>query len=190
VESKRNVQAHYDLGNDMFSLFLDPSMTYSCAVFPSLPSHQLTHADMDLLEQAQICKCDRIIDLMAMGEGDGAGMEVLEVGCGWGSLGRRIKERYPRVKWTGLTLSKEQFQWVQQKLGPDGSGSMAEVGSGGCWEAKRVVSLGVEFLKMPENLKKIALISINSPTSPGEALRLPPGARLAQLRPHCRRGDD
>ncbi|EFO14961.1 hypothetical protein LOAG_13555, partial [Loa loa] len=51
--SARNIHKHYDLGNDMFSLFLDPSMTYSCAIFQAIPSHTIINSDNKLLEEAQ-----------------------------------------------------------------------------------------------------------------------------------------
>lgn len=97
----KQVQAHYDLSNDFFRLFLDPSMTYSCAYFE--------REDMSLAE-AQLAKIDLSLgkcDLPAAGS-DGPRATLLDIGCGWGALARRAVQRY-HVNVIGLTLSKEQY---------------------------------------------------------------------------------
>ncbi|GFG73160.1 cyclopropane mycolic acid synthase family methyltransferase [Mycobacterium botniense] len=95
-----DVQAHYDLSDEFFRLFLDPTMTYSCAYFE--------REDMTL-EQAQIAKID-----LALGKlGLKPGMTLLDVGCGWGSTMRRAVEKYD-VNVIGLTLSKNQAAHVQK----------------------------------------------------------------------------
>ncbi|MBS4728754.1 class I SAM-dependent methyltransferase [Mycobacterium sp. SM1] len=97
-----DVQAHYDLSDDFFRLFLDPTLTYSCAYFE--------RADMSL-EEAQIAKID-----LALGKlGLQPGMTLLDVGCGWGATMRRAIERYD-VNVVGLTLSKNQAAHVQKML--------------------------------------------------------------------------
>ncbi len=102
------VQAHYDLSNEFFSLFLDPSMTYSCAWFQ--------HADMSL-EQAQMAKID-----LALGKCDlWPGMRLLDVGCGWGSTARRAAQRFA-VGVVGLTLSHNQYDYATSHLRPSRSG--------------------------------------------------------------------
>jgi len=89
-----NVQAHYDLSDEFFRLFLDPTQTYSCAYFES---------DDMTLEQAQIAKID-----LALGKlGLQPGMTLLDVGCGWGSTLQRAVQKYD-VNVVGLTLSKNQ----------------------------------------------------------------------------------
>ncbi|BBX74888.1 cyclopropane mycolic acid synthase MmaA2 [Mycobacterium shinjukuense] len=94
-----DVQAHYDLSDDFFRLFLDPSQTYSCAYFE--------REDMTL-EEAQIAKID-----LALGKlGLQPGMTLLDVGCGWGATMRRAIEKYD-VNVIGLTLSKNQAAHVQ-----------------------------------------------------------------------------
>lgn len=97
-----DVQAHYDLSDDFFRLFLDPTQTYSCAYFE--------RDDMSL-EEAQIAKID-----LALGKlGLQPGMTLLDVGCGWGATMRRAIERYD-VNVVGLTLSKNQAGHVQKVL--------------------------------------------------------------------------
>ncbi|CAN5520292.1 cyclopropane-fatty-acyl-phospholipid synthase [soil metagenome] len=89
-----DVQAHYDLSDDFFRLFLDPTQTYSCAYF---------ERDDMTLEEAQLAKVD-----LALGKlGLQPGMTLLDVGCGWGSTMMRAIEKYD-VNVIGLTLSKNQ----------------------------------------------------------------------------------
>lgn len=95
------VQAHYDLSDDFFRLFLDPTMTYSCAYFDR-------QRDIPL-EQAQIAKMDLSLGKLGLR----AGMTLLDVGCGWGSTMRRAIEKYD-VNVIGLTLSEHQAAHVQQ----------------------------------------------------------------------------
>jgi cyclopropane-fatty-acyl-phospholipid synthase len=95
-----DVQAHYDLSDDFFRLFLDPSQTYSCAYF---------ERDDMTLEEAQQAKVD-----LALGKlGLQPAMTLLDVGCGWGSTMRRANEKYD-VNVVGLTLSKNQAAHVQK----------------------------------------------------------------------------
>jgi cyclopropane-fatty-acyl-phospholipid synthase len=97
-----DVQAHYDLSDDFFRLFLDPTQTYSCAYFE--------REDMTL-EEAQIAKID-----LALGKLDlQPGMTLLDVGCGWGSTMRRAIEKYD-VNVVGLTLSRNQAAHVQRSF--------------------------------------------------------------------------
>ncbi|MFJ3564090.1 class I SAM-dependent methyltransferase [Streptomyces diastaticus] len=97
VEAARdNVQRHYDLSNDLFALFLDETLTYSGAVFRSLP------AAFDALPAAQHRKIDRLLDLARVG----SGTRLLEIGTGWGELALRAAARGARV--TTVTLSAEQ----------------------------------------------------------------------------------
>ena len=92
--ARRNVERHYDLSNDFFRLFLDPTLTYSSAFF--VPG--------DTLEQAQRRKIDRLLDVT----GTGPGTRLLEIGTGWGELALRAAARGARV--TTLTISSAQFE--------------------------------------------------------------------------------
>jgi cyclopropane-fatty-acyl-phospholipid synthase len=97
-----DVQAHYDISNDFFGLFQDPTRTYSCAYY---------ERDDMTLEEAQIAKID-----LALGKlGLEPGMTLLDVGCGWGSVMKRAVERHD-VNVVGLTLSKNQYSLGQQVL--------------------------------------------------------------------------
>jgi cyclopropane-fatty-acyl-phospholipid synthase len=97
-----DVQAHYDLSDDFFGLFHDPSRTYSCAFFE--------REDMTL-EEAQIAKVDMNLDKLNLEPG----MTLLDIGCGWGSAMKRAIETYD-VNVIGLTLSKNQCAYSQQLL--------------------------------------------------------------------------
>lgn len=93
-----DVQSHYDLSDDFFALFLDPTRTYSCAYF---------EREGMSLEEAQLAKID-----LALGKCDlRPGMTLLDVGCGWGSTMMRAMERYD-VDVIGLTLSRNQYEHV------------------------------------------------------------------------------
>jgi cyclopropane-fatty-acyl-phospholipid synthase len=96
--SRRNIQAHYDLGNDFYRLWLDPSMTYSSA---------LREESSDSLEQAQLRKYERILDELQLNPG----ANLLEIGCGWGGFALRARRRGLHLKC--LTLSTEQLSYAQ-----------------------------------------------------------------------------
>jgi cyclopropane-fatty-acyl-phospholipid synthase len=96
----RNVAAHYDLGNDFYAAWLDPSMTYSSARF----------APGDDLEAAQRRKVAALLDRLELKPGD----RLLEIGCGWGTLAIEAARRGAKV--VGLTLSAEQKSWADAKI--------------------------------------------------------------------------
>ena len=110
--SKENIQAHYDLSNDFYQTFLDPSMTYSSALFQSLE---------ESLEQAQFNKIDRMLDLADVGEGD----SILEIGSGWGALALRAAQRGCHVK--TITLSEEQFAYAKDLFEHEGVSDRVEI---------------------------------------------------------------
>lgn len=111
--AKRNIHAHYDLGNVFYQLWLDESMTYSSAIFDDAHSGEaFTDAarDWPRLEQAQQRKYERMLDRT----GCAGGAKVLEIGCGWGGFAQAAAQRGVAVK--GLTLSSEQLAFAQQRL--------------------------------------------------------------------------
>jgi len=100
--SKRNIMAHYDLGNDFYQLWLDPGMSYSSALYRAV--------DGDDLESAQRAKYRRILRRLKADAGD----RVLEIGCGWGGFAEMAVEQGLQV--TGLTLSPAQLAWAQKRV--------------------------------------------------------------------------
>ena len=127
------VQSHYDRSNEFFKLWLDPSMTYSCAYFEERP-------DMTL-EEAQYAKRELALGKLNLEPG----MMLLDVGCGWGSTMRHAIEKYD-VNVIGLTLSENQLAHDKQKFAEMDSPRRKEVRLQG-WEqfdepVDRIVSLG------------------------------------------------
>ncbi|MGE8495870.1 MAG: class I SAM-dependent methyltransferase [Pseudomonas sp.] len=100
--SRRNISAHYDLGNELFEQFLDPTMMYSAAMF--------TGPD-DTLEQGQLNKLERICQKLALTPDD----HLLEIGTGWGSMAIYAATHYG-CRVTTTTLSKEQYAYTQQRI--------------------------------------------------------------------------
>ncbi|MGV0906017.1 cyclopropane mycolic acid synthase family methyltransferase [Mycobacterium novum] len=127
-----HVQSHYDRSNEFFRLWLDPTMTYSCAYF---------ERDDMTLEQAQLAKVD-----LALGKlGLQPGMTLLDIGSGWGSTMRRAIEKYD-VNVIGLTLSENQVAHCERKFAEMDSPRSRQVRLQG-WEqfdepVDRIVSLG------------------------------------------------
>jgi len=91
-----NIHKHYDLGNAFFSLWLDKTMSYSCAYFEN---------EEDTLYQAQLQKIDHSLKKLNLKENE----KLLDIGCGWGWLAIRAAQQY-KVHATGITLSKEQYE--------------------------------------------------------------------------------
>ena len=104
--SKENILAHYDLSNDFYKLWLDPSMTYSCAFFNN---------DSVTLEEASIEKLDRICRKLNLSEDD----SVLEIGTGWGSFSIHAAKNYG-CKVTTTTISDAQFDYARSRIKDEG----------------------------------------------------------------------
>ena len=104
--SKENILAHYDLSNDFYKLWLDPSMTYSCAFFNN---------DSVTLEEASIEKLDRICRKLDLSEDD----SVLEIGTGWGSFSIHAVKNYG-CKVTTTTISDAQFDYARSRIEDEG----------------------------------------------------------------------
>ena len=104
--SKKNIQEHYDLSNEMFMTFLDETMTYSCGFFDS---------ETDSLYQSQINKIDKILDKANIQENN----HILEIGSGWGALAKRAVER-TGCKVTTITLSERQHDYVKKLIESEG----------------------------------------------------------------------
>jgi len=100
--SRRNIVAHYDLGNEFYSLWLDPTMSYSSAYFAG--DHSRT------LEQAQQAKYKRILDRLGAKAGD----SILEIGCGWGGFAEAAGRRGCKVR--GITISPAQLAYAKSRI--------------------------------------------------------------------------
>jgi len=127
-----DVQSHYDLSDDFFALFLDPSRTYSCAWFETPDS---------TLEQAQRAKIDLALRKCELQPG----MKLLDVGCGWGATAFRAATGYG-ARVVGLTLSENQFRYATQQAEQNGLTDKVEFRLQG-WEefsepVDRIVSIG------------------------------------------------
>jgi cyclopropane-fatty-acyl-phospholipid synthase len=123
--SRRNIGRHYDLSNDLFALFLDPSMSYSSAIFDA---DSATSADglardnaAETLESAQHRKIDRLLDQCKVGDGS----TLMEIGTGWGELAIRAAQRGARV--TTVTISTEQAELARKRAAAAGVSDRVEI---------------------------------------------------------------
>ena len=105
--SRKNIHAHYDLGNDFYRLWLDGTMNYSSALFQG-------NLQQDM-QQAQHAKVRRALHMAGVRRGH----RVLEIGCGWGALAEKATQEFG-AHLTGVTLSTEQLAWAQQRLASQG----------------------------------------------------------------------
>lgn len=104
--SRRNIAAHYDLGNAMFELFLDPTMMYSSGIFPH---------ENATMEEASVYKLDRICRKLQLCEQD----HLLEIGTGWGSMAIHAAKHYG-CRVTTTTISEEQYAWAERRVKEEG----------------------------------------------------------------------
>ena len=104
--SRRNIVAHYDLSNDLYRLFLDDDLLYSCAVYAR---------EDESLEAAQRRKMDQICRQLGLQPG----MEVLDIGCGWGAMALHVAGTYG-CRVTGLTLSNQQLTLARERVAAAG----------------------------------------------------------------------
>lgn len=100
--SRKNIHAHYDIGNSFYRLWLDPSMTYSAGIFPAPDTS---------LEAAQHAKYERLLDALDVRRGD----HILEIGCGWGALAEHAATSRGCYV-TGISLSREQLAWARKRV--------------------------------------------------------------------------
>jgi cyclopropane-fatty-acyl-phospholipid synthase len=113
AQAKKNIHAHYDIGNAFYALWLDPTMTYSSALFAPAAGDAHAAASGDELLAAQRLKYQRVLDELRLGSGS----RVLEIGCGWGGFAETAARAGHLVK--GLTLSAAQLQYAQKRLERD-----------------------------------------------------------------------
>ena len=111
--AKQNIREHYDLGNDFYKLFLDPTMTYSSALFQS---------PEQTLEQAQIAKYDSLCQKLKLKPSD----NVLEIGSGWGGFSLHAAKKY-NCRITTITISEQQFEYAQELFKKEGVADRVEI---------------------------------------------------------------
>lgn len=103
---KKEVSSHYDIGNDFYKLWLDPTLSYSCAYFKE---------EDNTLEEAQINKVDYILKKLNLKQG----MSLLDIGCGWGFLLIEAAKKY-KIHGLGITLSEEQHKEFKKRIAQEG----------------------------------------------------------------------
>ena len=114
TNSRKNIHAHYDLGNSFYSLWLDGTMNYSSGIF---------EGDLQQdMQQAQHAKVRRALHMAGVQQGQ----RVLEIGCGWGALAEKATVEFG-AHITGVTLSTEQLAWAQQRLAALGMDTRADL---------------------------------------------------------------
>ncbi|HWB25932.1 MAG TPA: cyclopropane-fatty-acyl-phospholipid synthase family protein [Chitinophagaceae bacterium] len=165
--SKKNIAEHYDLNNDFFALFLDPTMTYSSAYF--------REEGMSLVE-AQIAKYDRLCQQLRLRSSD----HVLEIGSGWGGNAIYMVKNYG-CRVTTVTISEEQYKMAKQRIAQEGledkitvqlqdyrhiKGSFDKIVSIEMLEAVGANFLDTYFRKCNELLKKNGILAFQVITCP------------------------
>jgi cyclopropane-fatty-acyl-phospholipid synthase len=113
VRDRQAIAHHYDVSNRFYGWLLGPSMTYTCALYPTADA---------TLEQAQFAKHDLVARKLALRPG----MRLLDVGCGWGAMVIHAAREYG-VRALGVTLSRRQAEWAQKAIAEAGLGQLAEV---------------------------------------------------------------
>jgi cyclopropane-fatty-acyl-phospholipid synthase len=111
--SRRNIAAHYDIGNELFSLFLDETLMYSCGIFENSST---------TLHEASVAKLDRICRKLELGPQD----HVLEIGTGWGGFALHAARHYG-CRVTTTTISREQYELARRRVAEAGLGERVEV---------------------------------------------------------------
>jgi len=114
VNSRKNIHAHYDLGNAFYRLWLDPSMNYSSACFDGRPD-----GDLSAAQHAKVARALRQVGLQP-------GQRLLEIGCGWGALAEKACVEFG-AQVTGVTLSTEQLAFARERLASQGQSERADL---------------------------------------------------------------
>jgi cyclopropane-fatty-acyl-phospholipid synthase len=107
TNSKKNIHAHYDLGNAFYELWLDNTKNYSSALFEK----GMDHTSYDGMVQAQHAKVRRALNMVDVKAGD----RVLEIGCGWGALAEKVTSEF-NASVVGVTLSTEQLAYANERM--------------------------------------------------------------------------
>jgi cyclopropane-fatty-acyl-phospholipid synthase len=190
LRARQNVKAHYDIGNDLYRLFLDPDMQYSCAYFPN---------GDETLEQAQLAKKRHIAAKLMLKPGQ----RVLDIGCGWGGMALYLAQ-VADVEVVGVTLAREQLKLARERAEAAGlsgrvrfelqdyrkvEGHFDRIVSVGMMEHVGAAELGTYFANVRNRLAPdgVALIhsimrrSASGVTSPFTAKYIFPGGYIPSL---------
>ena len=167
--SRRNIHAHYDLGNEFFALFLDETMTYSCGIFESEEAS---------LRDASIAKYDRVCRKLRLSPAD----HLVEIGCGWGGLAEHAATRYG-CRVTATTISQEQFAYATRRIEQAGLAGRVQIlredyrTMGGRFDKLASIEmieavgerfLGVYFRKLAELLKPDGMMLLQAIVMPDQ----------------------
>jgi cyclopropane-fatty-acyl-phospholipid synthase len=180
--SKRNISHHYDLSNELFALFLDPSMTYSSALFEETPGANRIppQASADQLQAAQGRKIEKLLDGVHVGPGS----TLLEIGTGWGELALRAARRGASV--TSITLSEQQRELALQRVADAGVAARVDIqlcdyrNAAGTYDAvvsvEMIEAVGYEFWPiyfrtLDERLRPGGRVGLQAITMPDERMR-------------------
>lgn len=170
--SRRNISAHYDVGNDFFQLFLDPTMLYSCAYFSSEDTS---------LEQASIAKLDRLCRMLQLKPG----LQVLEIGSGWGACAIHMARKYG-CRVVSITISERQQAEAVQRVKAAGLEDLVEIrmqdyrDTGGQFDRllsiEMIEAVGAQYLDLffnrcSELLKPDGLMALQAITITDQAYR-------------------
>ena len=170
--SRRNISAHYDVGNDFFQLFLDPTMLYSCAYFPSEDAS---------LEEASIAKLDRLCEMLQLKPG----LKVLEIGSGWGACAIHMARKYG-CRVVSITISERQHAEAVSRVKAAGLEGLVEIrmqdyrDTGGQFDRlisiEMIEAVGAQYLDLffkrcSELLKPEGLMALQAITITDQAYR-------------------
>ena len=122
ANSKKNIHAHYDLGNAFYELWLDDTKNYSSALFDTVDGQRMDHTSYDGMVQAQHAKVRRALSMA----GVQTGSRVLEVGCGWGALAEMATTEFA-ANVVGVTLSTEQLAYANERMARLGTAALADL---------------------------------------------------------------
>ena len=170
--SRRNISAHYDVGNDFFQLFLDPTMLYSCAYFASEDAS---------LEEASIAKLDRLCEVLQLKPG----LRVLEIGSGWGACAIHMARKYG-CQVVSITISERQHAEAVRRVKAAGLEDLVEIrmqdyrDTGGQFDRlisiEMIEAVGAQYLDLffkrcSELLKPDGLMALQAITITDQAYR-------------------
>jgi cyclopropane-fatty-acyl-phospholipid synthase len=157
ANSKKNIHAHYDLGNAFYELWLDDTKNYSSALFETVDGQHMDHTSYDGMVQAQHAKVRRALSMA----GVQTGSRVLEVGCGWGALAEMATTEFA-ASVVGVTLSTEQLAFANARMAKLGTSELADL------RLQDYRDIGTSKSEMPDETFD-AIVSIEMVEAVGQA---------------------